>query len=97
MYILVGVLILAGFFQIRGLFIARRHINVPVVFYIIPTVVLITGVVILFNPFTVAETTFMVLGIACVIYSISELVNYLKFLKKSNEQENQAQSDSLFS
>jgi len=85
MYILAVVLIIAGFFQIRGLFFVRQQIKIPVGFYIIPAMILITGVVILFNPFKVLETTFMVLGIACVVYSISELVNYLKFLKNSSK------------
>ena len=84
MYILAVVLIFAGFFQIRGLALLRQHIKVPVVFYITPSLVLLVGVIILFNPFQVIETTFMILGIACVVYSISELVNYLKFLKNSN-------------
>ena len=81
MYILAAVLILAGFFQIRGLAVIRQQIKVPVGFYITPAIVLLVGVIILFNPFAVVETTFMILGIACVIYSISELVNYWKFLK----------------
>ena len=85
MYILAVVLIIAGFFQIRGLVIVRQQIKIPIVFYIIPAMILITGVVILFNPFKVLETTFLVLGIACVVYSISELVNYLKFLKNSSK------------
>ena len=81
MYILAVILILAGFFQIRGLTVIRQQIKIPVGFYITPAIVLISGVVILFNPFAVLETTFVILGIACVIYSISELVNYWKFLK----------------
>ena len=85
MYILSGVLILAGFFQIYGLFITRRHLKVPFFFYIIPAIILLIGIVILFNPFTVAETTFMVMGITCVIYSLSELFNYIKFRKNQAE------------
>jgi len=81
MYIIAIVLILAGFFQLRGLFICRRNIKIPAVFYVVPAIVLIVGSVILFNPFRVVETTFMILGVACVVYSISELINYLKFTK----------------
>ena len=84
MYIIAGVLILAGILQMRELFIIRNRVEIPVGFYITPAIVLIIGAVILFNPFTVIATTFMILGIACVIYSLSELVNYLKFLKSSN-------------
>ena len=88
MYILAGILILAGVFQIHGLYAVRRNIEVPFGFYISPVLVLLTGVLILFNPFTVVETAFIILGAACVIYSLSELVNYLKFLRKSNNIEN---------
>ena len=84
MYILACVLIIAGFIQIRGLVITRQHIKIPAVFYIIPVMILLTGVVILFNPIKVIETTFLILGITCVIYSVSELINYLKFLKNAN-------------
>ena len=86
MYILAGVLILAGIFQIRELFIVRKYsqIQIPFAFYIPPVIVLLIGIVILFNPFTIIATTFMILGIACVIYSLSELINYLKFLRRSS-------------
>ena len=84
MYIIAIVLIFAGIFQIHGLIAFRRHTKTPIGFYVVPTIVLITGLVILFNPFTVVETTFMILGVACVIYSISELINYLKFVKNLN-------------
>ena len=84
MYILAFFLILAGFFQLRGLFIYRRNIKIPTALYIVPAIVLIVGMVILFNPFRVIETTFIILGAACVVYSISELINYLKFAKNLN-------------
>ena len=84
MYIIAVVLIFSAVLQIRGLFILRKQFNVSVFFYITPVLVLLIGAVILFNPFTIVETAFMVLGIACVIYGLSELVNYLKFLKNKN-------------
>ena len=82
MYILAGVLIFVGILQIWELFVVRKHIWIPVAFYIPPVVVLLAGIVVLFNPFEIIETTFVILGIACIIYSVSGLVNYLKFLKK---------------
>ena len=84
MYILAGVLVLAGFWQIRELYVVRKLVEIPFGFYIMPVIVLLIGLFIFFNPFAIIETTFIILGIACVIYSISELINYLKFLKKTN-------------
>ena len=84
MYILAAILILAGFFQIRELFIVRKQVAIPFIFYLIPVLVLLVGVAILFNPFSLPKTTFIIVGIACVIYALSEAINYLKFLKKSS-------------
>ena len=81
MYVLAAALIFASVIQIRGLFMVRKRIRIPVGFYLVSLVVLLAGTVILFNPFTVVETTFIILGITCIIYSASELFNYLKFLK----------------
>ena len=83
MYVLAGILILAGFLQIRDLFSVRKIVEIPLFFYIVPVLILLMGVIIIFNPFKVIETTFMVTGIVCVVYSVSEAVNYLKFLRKS--------------
>ena len=83
MYVLAGVLIFAGFLQIRDLFSVRKIVEIAPFFYIIPVLILLMGVVILLNPFKVIETTFLVTGIVCVVYSVSEAVNYLKFLRKS--------------
>ena len=83
MYILSAILILAGFFQIRALFTARKQVAIPFIFYIIPVLILLVGVAILFDPFSLPKTTFIILGIACVIYALSETINYLKFLKNS--------------
>ena len=84
MYILTALLIFAGIMQIRALFLVRKRIRTPFAFYLTPIAVLLVGGIILFNPFKVIETTFMILGIACVIYSISELINYVKFLRKAD-------------
>ena len=81
MYILAGVLILAGIFQIWELLVVGKHVRIPIFLYIAPVIVLLVGIAILFNPFEVVSTTFMILGIACIIYSLSVLINYLKFLK----------------
>ena len=82
MYVLAGLLIFAGIMQLHSLFIVRKRIRIPVAFYLVSVLILLTGIVILFNPFDAPKIAFIILGIACVIYGVSELVNYLKFLRK---------------
>ena len=84
MYILAGLLILAGILQIRSLFIVSRQFRIRSTFYAIPIVILLAGLVILFYPFETLQTAFIFLGIICVLYALSELVNYLKFLRKAS-------------
>ncbi len=81
MYVLGALLLLAGVVQIASLVTARKWSAVPLGFYVVPVLVLLCGLVVLFNPFAVASTAFVVLGIASVVYGISELVNYYKFTK----------------
>ena len=52
MYVLGAVLVLAGISQIVNLSAARSWTVVPGGFFVIPVLVLIAGIVVLFNPFT---------------------------------------------
>ena len=54
MYVLGAVLVLAGISQIVNLSAARSWTVVPGGFFVIPVLVLIAGIVVLFNPFTAA-------------------------------------------
>ena len=79
MYIL-GVL--AGAQQLISLVSARKWRTVPYGFYILPSLILITGVMILAYPFGAAANTFVIFGVACLVYGISELINWYKFSKR---------------
>ena len=78
MYVLGILLIVAGIQQIVSLSYARKYNHVPGGFYVIPIILLIIGAVILFRPFDVAANTFILFGIASLIYGITELVNWYK-------------------
>jgi len=82
MYILGGLLVLAGIQQIVSLISVRKWTIVPWVFYLIPVLILVVGIVILVYPFQTAANTFIVFGIASIIYGISELINSYKFRKR---------------
>ena len=58
---------------------ARKWSFVPYGFYVIPTLILITGIMILIYPFGAAANTFVIFGVACLIYGLSELINWYKF------------------
>ena len=82
MYILGFVLILGGIQQISSLISARKWASVPLGFYAVPVLILIAGIIVLVNPFTVASAAFVLLGISSIVYSLSELFNSLKFRHK---------------
>lgn len=79
MYILGALLILGGSQQLISLISARKWSVVPYGFYIIPSLILTTGIMILTYPFGAAANTFVIFGVACLIYGISELINRYKF------------------
>lgn len=86
MYVLGVLLIIAGVQQIMTLISARKWTTVGFGFYIIPVLIFIAGIIILSNPFQVAANTFMFLGIAAIIYGLSELFNWFRFKKNTSSQ-----------
>ena len=86
MYVLGALLVLAGAQQLISLVSARKWSTVSYVFYIIPSLILITGIMILAYPFGAAANTFVIFGVACLIYGISELINWYKFSKREEKK-----------
>lgn len=82
MYVLGAVLVLAGISQIVNLSAARTWTLVPIGFFVIPVLILIAGVVVLFNPFEAATIPFIVLGVSGIVYGLSDLVNIIRFRQK---------------
>lgn len=82
MYILGALLVLAGIQQWISLVSARKWSTVPYGFYVLPTLILITGIMILAYPFESAANTFVIFGVACLVYGISELINWYKFRQR---------------
>lgn len=79
MYILGFILVLGGIQQIASLVSAKKRTYVPVGFYVIPVLLLVAGIVVLVNPFSVASAAFMMLGICSIVYGLSELFNGFRF------------------
>lgn len=82
MYILGALLVIAGIQQVVMLVSARKWSIVPVGFYVMPVLILLTGVMILAYPFSAATNTFVIFGIACILYGLNELINWYKFRKR---------------
>jgi len=81
-FVLGFILVLGGVQQIASLSAARRWMPVHAGFYIIPVLILIAGLIALFNPTGVRSTAFIIIGITSIIYAVSELVNWFTFTRK---------------
>lgn len=82
MFLLGFILIMGGVQQIASLAAARRWMPVPGAFYLIPSLILLAGIVALFNPTGARNTAFIIIGISSLVYSLSELINWFKFMRR---------------
>lgn len=80
-FVLGFILALGGIQQIASLSAARRWMPVPVGFYVVPVLILIAGMVALFNPTGVRSTAFVIIGASSLVYAASELLNWFKFMR----------------
>ena len=83
MYLLGAVLVFAGISQIVGLLDARSYANVSTGFMVMPVLVLLSGLLVLVNPFAAASVPFIILGVSSTVYGVTELINFYKFRQKS--------------
>ena len=81
MYVLGAVLVFAGISQLVNLSSARKWTSVPGGYFAIPALILVSGLVVLLNPFAAASVPFLILGASSIVYGVSELVNQIRFRK----------------
>ena len=74
--------VMGGVQQIASLSAARRWMPVPGGFYVVPVLILLAGLVALFNPTGVRSTAFIIIGISSLVYAASELLNWFKFTRR---------------
>ena len=72
-------LVRTGIFQILTLASIQRNTTVALFFYLFPILILITGIIILINPFDSMNTVLIVFGIAAIVYGVIDIINYFKF------------------
>ena len=82
MYILGALLVIAGVQQIIMLVSARKWSIVPFGFYVMPALILLTGIMIIAYPFGAAANTFVIFGVASIFYGVIELLNWYKFRQR---------------
>ena len=87
MYALGIILSYAGLSEIIQLTVARQWTRVPAGFYVTPVLVMLVGIFILFNPIESANVPFIILGIGCMVYGLSDMVNVIKFRRRNSEVE----------
>ena len=82
MYVLGVLLVLGGLNQILNFVSVRKYMPVPLGVYIVPTLVLIAGIVVLMNPFQAATVPFIVLGVSSMVYALSDLFRLIRYRRK---------------
>ena len=70
-----------GVGQLSNLFNAQKYSKVAWRFYVLPICLTIFGIVLLFNPFSSTATLLMLVGIALVVYGVSEVISTFKVRK----------------
>ena len=89
MWVLGGVMVVMGGSQLVSLLMAKRHVKVSMLLFFLPLIILLTGVVVLLNPFEAASVPFIILGVGAIITALSDLINtlFLHFTRKNNRVE----------
>lgn len=89
MYMLAAILILGGITQLMSLVAARRLGSVPFGYWVCPSLILLTGLFVVFKPMETAELPLMILGWCSLLYGVIELVNALKIhsLRKAADRQ----------
>lgn len=78
MYVLGGLLLIAGVNQIATMAKFQKYVYNPWWYYIIPTCIALSGVFILFNPLESASVPFIILGATSLVYGLAEFINGIR-------------------
>ena len=89
MWVLGGLMVIMGGSQLLKLLLAKRYAKVSGALFFLPALILLTGIIVLFNPFEAASIPFMILGVGAMITALSDMINtlFLKIVKKPRKVE----------
>lgn len=88
MYVLGAMVILGAINQFMALISVNKFCKMSFGYWVLPIILLLTGIFIVVKPMETAETPFVIIGIALVVYGISECINSIAI---HNEQKRYAQ------
>ena len=81
MYIIGAILILGAINQYMSLIGGRRYGRVSLWYWIMPTLILLTGLYVMLKPMAPLNTAMLILGWCTLVYGVVELINALKFYR----------------
>ena len=89
------ILVVAAIGEFVTLFTARQWGPVSPVRYLFPVLILIAGIVVLFDPFTVAESVLILFGITAIFYGVTDILNKysIRKMRKVNEEKERIIAD----
>lgn len=93
MYIIGAILVLGAINQFMALIAARSLGRISFVFWICPSLVLLTGVFVMVKPMESASLPLLILGWCSLLYGVTEIVNTLKINSRRREMMKTAQSE----
>lgn len=91
MYVLGGILVALGVYQLSALAVSSRLLPVAWPFYMLPVFVLLLGLFVLFNPFKAAAVSFILFGIGCVISAVNDIVAAIRTSKQRKSAQRQVE------
>lgn len=98
MYVIGIILILGAINQFMNLVSARRYGHVSLWFWLMPSLILLTGIYVMAKPLAPLEMAKLVLGWCTLLYGVVELINALKFYRDKKvwlQQQEQPQLDTF--
>lgn len=87
MFVLGFILVIAAVGQFVTLMAARQLGYVSPVSFLFPVLILIAGIVVLFDPFKSAESVFILFGITAIFYGVTDLMNQYSIRKMRHASE----------
>lgn len=87
MFLLGGILVLAGMAQLATLSVARQLGNISPLNYLYPVLILAAGMVVIFKPWGSAAYVAVISGCAAIFYGLTDLVSHYRLNKLQKQYE----------
>lgn len=88
MYVLGAIIILGAINQFMVLINAKKMFRVPIWFWICPSVIFLTGLLVLLKPIETASLPLLIIGWCLLLYGVTECINAFKIHRERKRIEN---------